>query len=114
MITDVIVTTQDRLAYNLQFAALVWSMFAQLFFWTLYSPVNWRVHFVGRALFAQASALLFVFIVIVASRIFDFYAEDWVRTGSYFCLSLALTNTAYAMWRQQHVEHVDNDDEEHS
>ena len=101
--TDVVVTI-GALPYRLWFTAVVWCLVAQFFFWALYSSVQWKKHFVGRALFGQTSAVLFMLIVTVCARIFDFPGEDWVRAGSYQLLALALTNQAYAMWKQQYEE----------
>lgn len=106
MIMDSVVTVTPEIPYKLQYLALTINWLASGYFWSLYSGVKWRGHFVGRALFAQSSALFFMFTVVLAARTFTFPGEDWVRVGSYFILSGALINLAYALWRQQTSEKI--------
>jgi hypothetical protein len=106
MITADIITTTPEVQYKLQYVALTINWLASGYFWSLYSGVKWKGHFVGRALFAQSSALFFMFTVVLASRTFEFPGEDWARVASYFVLSGALVNLAYALWRQQTSEKI--------
>ena len=106
MITEPITTITPEIPYKLQYLALTISWLSSGYFWALYSGVRWRGHFVGRALFAQSSALLFMFTVVLASRTFTFPGEDWCRVGAYFLLSGAMANLSYALWRQQTSEKI--------